>query len=113
MGKKYLFENREQLIELLSLSIELVDKHFYRYCVYYDELITMAKKKIKEISLVEMVEIDEKNMVTEIYNIRKQENYTSNYKDYCIDYIEYKSIEDKIQNVELQLLNLLGDRTKK
>ena len=28
MGKKYLFENREQLIELLSLSIELVDKHF-------------------------------------------------------------------------------------
>ena len=36
MGKKYLFENREQLIELLSLSIELVDKHFYRYCVYYD-----------------------------------------------------------------------------
>lgn len=68
MGKKYLFENREQLIELLSLSIELVDKHFYRYCVYYDELITMAKKKIKEISLVEMVEIDEKNMVTEIYN---------------------------------------------
>ena len=69
MGKKYLFENREQLIELLSLSIELVDKHFYRYCVYYDELITMAKKKIKEISLVEMVEIDEKNMVTEIYNI--------------------------------------------
>lgn len=60
-----------------------------------------------------MVEIDEKNMVTEIYNIRKQENYTSNYKDYCIDYIEYKSIEDKIQNVELQLLNLLGDRTKK
>ena len=45
----------------------------------------MAKKKIKEISLVEMVEIDEKNMVTEIYNIRKQENYTSNYKDYCID----------------------------
>ena len=45
--------------------------------------------------------------------IRKQENYTSNYKDYCIDYIEYKSIEDKIQNVELQLLNLLGDRTKK
>ena len=113
MGKKYLFENREQLIELLSLSIELVDKHYYRYCVYYDELITMAKKKIKEISLVEMVEIDEKNMVTEIYNIRKQENYTSNYKDYCIDYIEYKSIEDKIQNVELQLLNLLGDRTKK
>ena len=67
MGKKYLFENREQLIELLSLSIELVDKHFYLYCVYYDELITMAKKKIKEISLVEMVEIDEKNMVTEIY----------------------------------------------
>ena len=52
-------------------------------------------------------------MVTEIYNIRKQENYTSNYKDYCIDYIEYKSIEDKIQNVELQLLNLLGVRTKK
>lgn len=52
-------------------------------------------------------------MVTEIYNIRKQENYTSNYKDYCIDYIEYKSIEDKIQNVELQLLNLLGDRTKR
>ena len=42
MGKKYLFENREQLIELLSLSIELVDKHFYRYCVYYDELITMV-----------------------------------------------------------------------
>ena len=28
MGKKYLFENREQLIELLSLSIELVDKQF-------------------------------------------------------------------------------------
>ena len=50
MEKKYVFENREQLIELLSLCIELVNKHFYRYRVYYDELISMAKDKIKEIS---------------------------------------------------------------
>ena len=47
MEKKYVFENREQLIELLSLCIELVNKHFYRYRVYYDELISMAKDKIK------------------------------------------------------------------
>ena len=59
MEKKYVFENREQLIELLSLCIELVNKHFYRYRVYYDELISMAKDKIKEISNKDVSQIDD------------------------------------------------------
>lgn len=113
MEKKYVFQNREQLIELLSLCIELVDKHFYRYCVYYNELIMMAKEKIRQIYQVDELEIDDKNIYSEIIKVMGLDNYIDNHKDYKIDYIKYKSIEDKIVNVQLQLLNLLGDRTKK
>lgn len=112
-GEKYVFENREQLIELLSLCIELVNKHFYRYRVYYDELISMAKDKIKEISNKDVSQIDDKDIETEILNIMEHTNYITNHNKYKIDYIEYKSMEDKILNVAAQLLNLLGDRTKK
>lgn len=113
MEKKYVFENREQLIELLSLCIELVNKHFYRYRVYYDELISMAKDKIKEISNKDVSQIDDKDIETEILNVMEHTNYITNHNKYKIDYIEYKSMEDKILNVAAQLLNLLGDRTKK
>lgn len=112
-SKKYNFENREQLIELLSLTIELVDKHFYRYCVYYEELIMLANDKIKEISGFDKLKINEENIYSEIRNVMQLEQYMYNHNDYKINYIEYKSMEDKIVNVQSQLLNLLGDRTKK
>ena len=78
MEKKYVFENREQLIELLSLCIELVNKHFYRYRVYYDELISMAKDKIKEISNKDVSQIDDKDIETVILNVMEHRNYFTN-----------------------------------
>lgn len=111
--KKFDFQTKEQLIELLNLTIELVDKHFYRYCAYYDELIDMTQAKLCDIQGSEISKIDDSNMRNEIMNAIKMDNYKLKHSSYRIDYLEYKSIEDKISNVQSQLLNLLGDRTKK
>lgn len=73
----------------------------------------MTQAKLCDIQGSEISKIDDSNMRNEIMNAIKMDNYKLKHSSYRIDYLEYKSIEDKISNVQSQLLNLLGDRTKK
>ena len=80
--KKFDFQTKEQLIELLNLTIELVDKHFYRYCAYYDELIDMTQAKLCDIQGSEISKIDDSNMRNEIMNAIKMDNYKLKHSSY-------------------------------
>ena len=103
--KKLVFNDKDDLVELLSLIIELSEKHFYRYEIYYKHLSDEINKYFPGIKLED--KIDER------YITYLEEYYKKIDISKTMDYIEYKSIEDKIINVQSYLLNLFGDRTTK
>lgn len=111
--KRMYFESKEDLILLLNLLIELTVKHFKRYDVYYHELFELAVSRLKMISVVGEDEITAENFKDKLELAISSKEYEAKHRLMRISYYEYKSLEDKIENVEGALLNLLGDRTSK
>jgi len=111
--KRIEFQNKEDLIILLNLVIELTIKHYNRYKEYYNELLDMLVERLSNISGIEKHRITEKNIVEIIDKCLLIGKDEKNQKMFEINYLDYKSIEDKISNVQGQILNLLGDRTSK
>ena len=111
--KKINFQDKNDLIVFLNLIIELTIKHYYRYKEYYKELFDLTKEQISKISTIKKEDINEDNFVEIISKLTESEEFRKNYKKIKYKYLEYKSIEDKISNVQCQILNLLGDRTSK
>lgn len=111
--KKIDFQSKNDLIIYLNLIIELTTKHFYRYKEYFDELLNLAREQISKILEVEKENITENNMNDIIRKCMKTDEFRTNHEKLKYRYLEYKSIEDKISNVQNQILNLLGDRTSK
>lgn len=111
--KKIDFQSKNDLIIFFNLIIELTTKHFYRYKVYYDELLNLATEQISKISGIKKENITEVNIAENIRKCTETNKYRNNHENLKYSYLEYKSIEDKISNVQGQILNLLGDRTSK
>ena len=108
-----LLKDKKDLIILLNLLIELTLKHYYRYKEYYKELFEIAIEQISKISSIKKESIKENNFIDIIGKLVKNDDYIINCGKLKYEYSKYKSIEDKIGNVQGQILNLLGDRTSK
>lgn len=111
--KRFEFQTKEDLIVFLSLIIELTIKHNFRYKIYFEELLSLTKKIISDVIEAEIGDISYDDMVKYIAILKISEKYKKNANKFKYSYIEYKSIDDKIANVQGQLLNLLGDRTNR
>ena len=111
--KRIDFQNKDDLIIFLNLIIELTTRHFNRYKDYYDELLNLATEQISKISGVEKENITEDNIAEVIRKYIATDDFRNNHEEFKYKYLEYKSIDDKISNVQGQILNLLGDRTSK
>lgn len=108
--KRQEFTSKEDLIIFLNMILELSIKHMWRYKEYFKELEKLTFEKISKISNKNVSEITEENYLDIFKNSLRQGNINDSLLK--IDYMQYKSIEDKINLVKDQLLNLLGDRTK-
>jgi len=107
------FKSSEDLVIFLNLIIELSLKHFNRYDVYYDELSKKSIKTLSEITNIETNKITEFSFEEILLSSMNIKLYSENRQKHRLRYIDYKSLEDKMNFVGGQLLNLLGDRTKK
>lgn len=103
--KKLIVNNKNDLLELLSLIIELSEKHFYRYDIYYKQLSEVVKLRIGSVKV--------QNKIDKDYIEYLQKDKIDIDVTRTMNYLEYKQIEDMISNVQLYLLNLFGDRTSK
>ena len=75
--KKFDFQTKEQLIELLNLTIELVDKHFYRYCAYYKDLT--LKEALVHVGF--MKNMPKQNIDAEVQKVLQQVNLSERQND--------------------------------
>ena len=111
--KKMDFESKNDLIAYLNLIIELTIKHFNRYKEYYRELLDLAAEQTGKLAGVEKEKITEDNFQEIIKKCLKTDEFRNHHEKLKYKYLEYKSVEDRIGNVQNQILNLLGDRTSK
>ncbi|AXM89396.1 hypothetical protein CI793_09620 [Anoxybacillus ayderensis] len=109
MGKiKYNLETKDDFIDYLGLIIEQVQKQMWRYRRYLSEVEDLCRTKIKEYDS----EINEVSLETIIKVLNDPLYMQNRAKIKPIPFYKYAEIRDKLEFVNLRLLNLIGDKTK-